>query len=249
MKSKNRYLMVGVVVAGLLAPLGTWSSGVLATSNPPDTTPGGPPDSAHGGPPESTPGNGSQPESTIVVVGTDGPDTGYPPGFDVVVERINTSGAPDAVKQRIIQRIEVLKNKAVASPPSLGALGALLGQTISDSPLRDQIREQLRLRLREFDRLMQSDDLDQARDEVRQIISRYRKETLQLVQERVHTRLDGLIARLPELPESIDTEAWRETFVRLRNDVLGASDLAEMRDVVVEVRAALGDLRRDIKES
>ena len=249
MKRKNGYLMIGVVVTGLLAPLGTWSSDVLATSNPPDTTPGGPPDSTQGGPPESTPGNGSQAESTIVVVGTDGPDDDYPPGFDVVVERINTSGAPDSVKQRIIQRIEDLKEKAVATPPSLGAIGALLGRTISDSPLRDQIREQLRLRLREFDRLMQSDDLDRARDEVRQIISRYRKEMLLLVQERVHTRLDGLIARLPELPESIDTEDWRETFIRLRNELLGASELSEMRAVIVEVRAALGELRREIKGS
>ncbi|MBU3689883.1 MAG: hypothetical protein FGM29_10050 [Actinobacteria bacterium] len=262
MTTKKKALLLGLVVGGLLTALATVSNSALASGNQSDTTPGS------GSRAGSTIGSGSTGaptdtsgsiDTSVIATGPSdttpptsqgsGNSSDYPPGFDVVVERINTSGAPDAVKERILDRIEILKENAIASPLSLGALGALLGRTVSESPLRDQIRDQLRLRIQDFDRLMQSGDVDGAREEVRQIVSRYRNEMMILVQERVHTRLDGIIARLPELAAKIDTEAWRETLSGLRNDVLEATDLAELRQVVVEVRAALGDLRREIKGS
>ena len=228
-------MLLGLIVGGLLTALATVSSSALATVAPTDT---------------SEPMDTSVIASSPIATGPTGGSTpGYPPGFDVVVERINTSGAPDAVKERILDRIEILKESAVASPPSLGALGALLGRTIAESPLRDQVRDQLRLRVQDFDRLIQSSDDDGAREQIRQIVDRYREEMLRLVQERVHTRLEGIIARLPELAGRIDSEAWREDLTGLRNELLAATDLAELRAVVVEVRAALADLRRDIRES
>lgn len=262
MTTKKKAMLLGLIVGGLLTALATVSSGALASSSQPTTTPGsgsragstlGP------GPSEARTETTGPMDTSVIATGPSdttpptsqgsGNSSDYPPGFDVVVERVNTSGAPDAVKERILDRIEILKEKAVASPPSLGALGALLGRTVTESPLRDQVRDQLRIRLQDFDRLMQSSDTDGARDEIRQIVSRYRVEMLLLIQERVHTRLDSIIARLPELSTKIDSEAWREKLSGLRNEVLAATDLAELRQVIVEVRAALGDLRREIKGS
>jgi hypothetical protein len=239
MTTKKKAMLLGLIVGGLLTALATVSNGALASSVPPDSSEPEEIDTSviATGPSATTP-----PTSQ-----SEGGSSDYPPGFDVVVERINTSGAPDEVRERILGRIEDLKEKAIASPPSLGALGALLGRTVSESPLRDQVRDQLRLRLQDFDRSMQSSDADGAREEIRQIVSRYRSEMMILVQERVHTRLDSIIARLPEVSAEIDTEAWRERLSGLRNDVLAATDLADLRQVVVEVRAALGDLRREIK--
>lgn len=239
MTTKKKAMLLGLIVGGLLTALATVSSSALATVAPTDTSE-----------PMDTSVIATGPSDTIPPTSQDsGSSSDYPPGFDVVVERVQTSGAPDAVKERILDRIEILKEKAVASPPSLGALGALLGRTVSESPLRDQIRDQLRLRVQDFDRLMQSSDTEGARDEIRQIVSRYRVEMLLLIQERVHTRLDSIIARLPELSAKVDTEAWREKLSGLRNEVLAATDLAELRQVIVEVRSALGDLRREIKGS
>lgn len=257
MNTKKKAVLVGLVVGCLLTALATVSSNALASGGD-DSSPGSTnrTGSTMGSDTSDSPDSTTETTDPSVIASspittgpTGGSTPGYPPGFDVVVERINTSGAPDAVKERILDRIEILKESAVASPPSLGALGALLGRTIAESPLRDQVRDQLRLRVQDFDRLIQSSDDDGAREQIRQIVDRYREEMLRLVQERVHTRLEGIIARLPELAGRIDSEAWREDLTGLRNELLAATDLAELRAVVVEVRAALADLRRDIRES
>lgn len=36
----------------------------------------------------------------------------FPPSFDCVVERMNSSGAPDAVKEQILDRIVILRAKS-----------------------------------------------------------------------------------------------------------------------------------------
>lgn len=232
MTTKKKALLVGLIVGGLLTALATVSNGALATSTPPtssDTTV-------------------TTNDTTVIATGpTETSTSGYPPGFDVVVDRVKASGAPDLVKQRLIERIDAVKDGSIPSPSSLGALGALIGRTVVDSPLRDQIREQLRLRLDEFDRDLQAQDAETARGEIRQIMHRYRDEMLALVQERLHTRLDGLIARLPELSERIDSEAWRSTLTALRDDVMAATDLADLRAAVVEVRTSLAELLRDVR--
>ena len=224
---KNTPLAIGLALGGLLTLPAVVANQASASTVPPDST--------------------VAPESTVPSVGPSEPPFGYPPGFDVMVERIKASGAPDAVKDRILSRIENIKDRSVAAPPTLGALGAFIGRTIDDSPLRQQIRDQIRLRTKEFDRLMDGNDVAGAKEEIRQIVSRYRQEMFLLVQERVHTHLDDLIARLPELKGKIDDEAWRAKLVGLRNDVQAASDLATLRSVVVEIRDALVELRSDIK--
>ena len=226
---KNTPLAIGIALGGLLTLPAVVAHQASASTVPPDST--------------------AAPESTVPSVGPSEPPFGYPPGFDVMVGRVKASGAPDAVKDRILSRIEDIKDRSVAAPPTLGALGEFIGRTIEQSPLRQQIRDQIRLQTKDFDRLMDGNDIAGAKDEIRRIVSRYRQEMFLLVQERVHTHLDDLIARLPELKDKIDDEAWRAELVGLRDRVRAAEDLAMLRSVVVEIRDSLTELRSDIKGS
>lgn len=233
MKPTNKQFTAAVVLAGLLVALSMSTSAAQATTTPPDST------VIATEPTEPTEPTG-QTEPTE-------PSPDYPPGFDVMVERIKASGAPEAVKDRILSRVEELKDRSVASPPMLGALGALVERTVEESPLREQIRDQIRLRTKEFGRLMKDNDVTGAREEVRQIVNRYRQEMFLLVQERVHTHLDDLIARLPELADKIDDEMWRATLVGLRNEAQAAESLPELRAVMVDIRSSLVELHKDIE--
>ena len=228
--SRRHRLLVGSVIVATVGSIGCGAA-LASTPNTDSTSPTSPPDSMVISP---------SPSSTAAESA---------PGFDAMTQRIQSSGAPDAVKKRILDRIDALRKEQGINQSRIAALGFLLGRSIDDSPLRQQIKTQLKLRLRQFQDQNQLGNESAAREQLRQIMNRFRAEYLAVLQERLHTRLQGIIARLPELPSGIDAEAWRTRLVDLEDKLVNARSLQDFRTTAVDVREALAELVRLIKAS